>query len=63
MLKLAVVERRLYINLRALLQAAEQWVTFYNQRRSHQCLEYCSPDQFAQGTGLPIVPFHPCSNV
>lgn len=51
--KLAVAERRRYRTLGAFLQAAEDWINFYNQLRPHQGLAYRSPDQFARDHGLP----------
>jgi putative transposase len=50
--KLAVAERRQYKTLGSFLQAAEDWINFYNQIRPHQGLEYRSPDQFAYDHGL-----------
>lgn len=51
--KLAVAERRRYKTLGEFLQAAEDWINFYNQMRPHQGLDYRSPDQFACDHGLP----------
>lgn len=54
--KLAVAERCRYQTLGVFLQAAQEWVQFYNTVRPHEGLEYLSPDQFAQEHGLPVVP-------
>lgn len=54
--KLAVAQRRPYHTFGAFLQAAQQWVQFYNATRPHESLCYRSPDQFAQELGLPAVP-------
>jgi transposase InsO family protein len=54
--KLAVAERRLYHTLGQFLQAAQDWVHFYNGVRPHESLGYISPDQFALEHGLPPVP-------
>jgi putative transposase len=51
--KLAVAERKRYRTLGEFLQAAEDWINFYNQIRPHQGLDYRSPDQFAHDNGLP----------
>ena len=54
--KLAVAERCAYQTLGQFLQAAQDWVGFYNGMRPHESLGYVSPDQFAQEHGLPPVP-------
>ncbi len=54
--KLAVAERRRYRTLGQFLEAAEAWVTFYNQDRPHEGLGNRSPDQFASEYGLPPAP-------
>lgn len=54
--KLAVAERCAYQTLGQFLQAAQDWVQFYNGVRPHESLGYVSPDQFAQEHGLPPVP-------
>ena len=54
--KLAVAERCAYQTLGQFLQAAQDWVRFYNGVRPHESLDYVSPDQFAQEHGLPPVP-------
>ena len=51
--KLAVAERKRYRTLGEFLQAAEDWINFYNQVRPHQGLDYRSPDQFAHDNRLP----------
>jgi putative transposase len=52
--KLSVAERRRYQTLGEFLQAAEDWINFYNQIRPHEGLNDLSPDQFARQNGLPI---------
>jgi putative transposase len=54
--KLAVAERQLYRTLGDFLQAAEQWINFYNTTRPHESLGYRSPDQYAKEQGLEGVP-------
>lgn len=54
--KLAVAERQPYRTLGDFLQAAEQWVNFYNTTRPHESLGYRSPDQYAREQGLEGVP-------
>lgn len=51
--KLSVAERRRYETLGIFLQAAEDWINFYNQMRPHEGLQDLSPDQYAQAHGLP----------
>jgi transposase InsO family protein len=51
--KLSVAERRRYQTLGVFLQAAEDWINFYNQIRPHEGLSDLSPDQFARQHGLP----------
>lgn len=55
--KLAVAERTRYQTLGQFLQAAEDWVNFYNRCRPHEGLGNCSPDQFAPDHGLPSAPY------
>lgn len=55
--KLAVAERTRYQTLGQFLQAAEDWVNFYNRCRPHEGLGNCSPDQFAPAHGLPSAPY------
>lgn len=57
--KLAVAERRRYQTLGQFLQAAQEWINFYNQMRPHEGLANCSPDQFALDHGLPSAPYLP----
>jgi putative transposase len=52
--KLSVAERRRYQTLGDFLQAAEDWINFYNQLRPHEGLGDLSPDQFAHMEGLPV---------
>jgi putative transposase len=52
--KLSVAERRRYQTLGVFLQAAEDWVNFYNHLRPHEGLDDLSPDQFARKLGLPV---------
>jgi transposase InsO family protein len=52
--KLSVAERRSYHTLGMFLQAAEDWINFYNHLRPHESLDDLSPDQFAQLNGLPV---------
>jgi putative transposase len=55
--KQAVAERRRYQTLGQFLQAAEDWVNFYNQLRPHEGLGNCSPDQFALDHSLSAAPY------
>lgn len=57
--KLAVAERTTYRTLGQFLQAAEQWVNFYNQLRPHEGLGNRSPDHYAQEYDLPLAPYLP----
>ncbi len=57
--KQAVAERRRYLTLGHFLQAAENWVNFYNCIRPHEGLGNCSPDQFALKQGLAMAPYLP----
>lgn len=52
--KLSVAERRKYQTLGDFLQAAEDWINFYNHLRPHEGLGDLSPDQFAEKQGLPV---------
>ncbi len=52
--KLSVAERRHYHTLGEFLQAAEDWVNFYNERRPHEGLGDLSPDQFARENSFPL---------
>jgi putative transposase len=53
--KLAVAERRPYSTLGEFLQAAQNWVNFYNQERPHEGLGNLSPQQYAQAHALEQV--------
>lgn len=55
MFKLAVAERRPYRTLGEFLQAAQNWVNFYNHERSHEGLGNLSPQQYAQAYALEQV--------
>ncbi len=57
--KLAVAERRPYHTLGEFLQAAEDWINFYNSQRPHEALHYRSPNQFAEEEDLPTLPYLP----
>ncbi|WP_165423033.1 IS3 family transposase [Ktedonosporobacter rubrisoli] len=46
--KLAVAERRPYRSLGQFLQAAQNWVNFYNRERPHEGLGNLSPQQYAE---------------
>jgi putative transposase len=52
--KLSVAERRRYETLGVFLQAAEDWINFYNEVRPHEGLNDLSPDQYARAHGLPL---------
>jgi len=54
--KLAVAERKPYHTLGAFLQAAQEWINFYNSHRPHESLGYRSPNHYAQENNFPIVP-------
>jgi putative transposase len=57
--KQAVAERRSYRTLGHFLEAAENWINFYNHLRPHEGLGNCSPDQFALKQGLATAPYLP----
>jgi len=57
--KQAVAERRRYRTLGHFLEAAEQWINFYNHLRPHEGIGNCSPDQFASREGFPEAPYLP----
>ena len=59
MFKQAVAERRRYRTLGHFLEAAENWINFYNHMRPHEGLGNCSPDQFALKHGLAAAPYLP----
>jgi putative transposase len=54
--KHSVVRRRKYDTLGEFLDAAEEWINFYNGRRPHQGIGLLSPNQKAALLGLPDVP-------
>lgn len=54
--KLAVADRRPYFTLGEFLRAAEDWINFYNQERSHEGLDNLSPLHYAQQNGLENIP-------
>jgi transposase InsO family protein len=54
--KLSVAERRPYHTLGDFLQAAEQWINFYNRQRPHEGIENLSPLQYVQLHGLEDIP-------
>lgn len=54
--KHAVVRRRKYYTLGAFLDAAKQWINFYNNRRPHESLGQVSPNDYALQHNLRIVP-------
>jgi transposase InsO family protein len=39
------------------LRAAEAWINFYNRERSHESLNYRSPNQFAEVNQLQTLPY------
>lgn len=55
--KHAVVRRRKYGTLGQFLEAATQWVNFYNNRRPHEGLGQLSPNEYAKKNSLPLVPY------
>ena len=55
--KHAVVRRRKYETLGQFLEAAKQWINFYNNRRPHEALGQVSPNEYAKRNNLPIVPY------
>jgi putative transposase len=55
--KHAVVRRRKYHTLGQFLDAAKQWINFYNNRRPHEALGQIAPNDFAKKNNLPIVPY------
>jgi putative transposase len=54
--KLAVAERWPYHTLGAFLQAAQNWINFYNHLRPHEGLDNLSPQQFAELSALETIP-------
>lgn len=55
--KHAVVKRRKYHTLGQFLEAAKQWINFYNNRRPHEGLGQIAPNAFAKRNNLPLVPY------
>ncbi len=53
--KHAVVRRRKYHTLGEFLEAAKQWINFYNNRRPHESLGQISPNDFALKNNMKIV--------
>lgn len=54
--KHAVVRRRKYHTLGEFLEAARQWINFYNNSRPHEGLGQLSPNDYAKKYDLKIVP-------
>lgn len=54
--KHAVVKRRPYFSLGDFLQAAQNWINFYNDSRPHEGTDNLSPNQFALKYDWPVVP-------
>ena len=54
--KHAVVRRKKYYTLGAFLDAAKQWINFYNNTRPHEGLGQLSPNDFAKLHNMKIVP-------
>lgn len=55
--KHAVLRRMSYQNIGQLLQEAERWINYYNERRPHGRLKYKSPNTYAEELGLGKVPY------
>lgn len=55
--KHAVLRRMSYQTIGQLLQEAERWINYYNERRPHGRLHYKSPNAYAEGLGLGKVPY------
>lgn len=55
--KHAVVRRRKYHTLGAFLEAAKQWINFYNNRRPHESLGQIAPNEYAKKNNMRIVPY------
>lgn len=53
--KHAVVERQPYHNLGEFLEAAENWINFYNNRRPHQGIGNLSPNEYAKRHGIKTI--------
>ena len=54
--KHAVLRRMSYQTIGQLLQEAERWINYYNERRPHGRLKYKSPNAYARENGLGEVP-------
>lgn len=54
--KHAVLRRMSYQTIGQLLQEAERWINYYNERRPHGRLKYKSPNAYAREKGLGEVP-------
>jgi putative transposase len=61
--KHAVVHRRRYQTLGEFLDAAKQWINFYNNRRPHESLGQMSPNDYARKHNIAIVPNLSCLTV
>jgi transposase InsO family protein len=55
--KHAVLRRMRYDTIGQLLQEAERWTNYYNERRPHGRLNYKSPNAYADELGLGKVPY------
>jgi putative transposase len=55
--KHAVVRKRKYHTLGEFLDAAKQWINFYNNRRPHESLGQISPNEFAKKNNMKTVPY------
>jgi putative transposase len=55
--KHAVVKRRKYHTLGEFLEAAKQWINFYNNRRPHESLGQVAPNEYALKNNMKIVPY------
>lgn len=55
--KHAVLRRMSYKTIGQLLNEAERWINYYNERRPHGRLNYKSPNTYADELGLGKVPY------
>lgn len=55
--KHAVVRRRKYHTLGEFLEAAKQWINFYNNRRPHEALGQIAPNAYAKKNNMRTVPY------
>lgn len=55
--KHAVVRRRKYHALGAFLEAAKQWINFYNNKRPHESLGQIAPNEYAKQNNMRTVPY------